>query len=399
VGLGASVNCEAAWLAPRSLAGNRERPASCETSRREGAKPSGSSDLATVRHPPQGTLCSKPLWGASDRRREAVSEPTGSALPLLKGTFPMQFASFSPLVTGQMTNFEAQALTLDDPRPHPHEDALSQLGHALMNEVLDVFSDTALEDFQSIVSETLIGAFHSAGQRIEREADRARDDLNRLSRDFDGSEIADTEMQEATRRARAADVATMAIEFVRDSAAASYTSATGEVWTPWRGSVKASRTTAALIEARDAIRSRKARKHAATDPGATIIAFRASPMADTADDANRIFDALNWAQTQWPDMALATTGAKGAEKLAIKWAKSKNVTLVLAKADFDKHGRAAPFRANDEMLELEPVCVLTLANTLNPQRGEGMKPFGPALNLGQKAAEKGIRHVMIKARA
>ena len=84
-------------------------------------------------------------------------------------------------------------MTLDDPRPHPHEDALSQLGHALMNEVLDVFSDTALEDFQSIVSETLIGAFHSAGQRIEREADRARDDLNRLSRDFDGSEIADTE--------------------------------------------------------------------------------------------------------------------------------------------------------------------------------------------------------------
>jgi hypothetical protein len=122
-------------------------------------------------------------------------------------------------------------------------------------------------------------------------------------------------------------------------------------------------------------------------------------MADTADDANRIFDALNWAQTQWPDMALATTGAKGAEKLAIKWAKSKNVTLILAKADFDKNGRAAPFRANDEMLELDPVCVLTLANSLNPLRGEGMKPFGPALNLGQKAAEKGIRHVTIKARA
>ena len=40
----------------------------------------------------------------------------------------MHLASFSPLVTGQMTNFEAQALSLDDPRPHPHEDALAQLG-------------------------------------------------------------------------------------------------------------------------------------------------------------------------------------------------------------------------------------------------------------------------------
>ena len=310
----------------------------------------------------------------------------------------MQFSSHAPL-TGQMTHFEAQALTLDDPRPHPHEEAPIQLGHALMNEVLDVFIDTALEDFQAIASESLIGAFHSAAQRIEREADRARDDLNRLTRDFDGSEIADTELQTATRKARAADVATMALEFVRDAAAASYTTATGEVWSPWKGNVRASRTTAAQIEARDVIRSAKARKHSAADPGATIIAFRGSPLADTAEDAGRIFDALNWAREQWPEMALATTGAKGAEKLAIKWAKSKNVTLVLAKADFDRHGRAAPFRANDEMLELDPICVLTLANTLNAERGAGLQPFGPALNLGQKAGDKGVRHVVIRARA
>jgi hypothetical protein len=310
----------------------------------------------------------------------------------------MQFSSHAPL-TGQMTHFEAQALTLDDSRPHPHEEALIQLGHALMNEVLDVFIDTALEDFQAIASESLIGAFHSAAQRIEREADRARDDLNRLTRDFDGSEIADTELQTATRKARAADVATMALEFVRDAAAASYTTATGEVWSPWKGNVRASRTTAAQIEARDVIRSAKARKHSAADPGATIIAFRGSPLADTAEDAGRIFDALNWAREQWPEMALATTGAKGAEKLAIKWAKSRNVTLVLAKADFDRHGRAAPFRANDEMLELDPVCVLTLANTLNAERGASLQPFGPALNLGQKASDKGVRHVVIRTRA
>ena len=310
----------------------------------------------------------------------------------------MQFSSHAPL-TGQMTHFEAQALSLHDPRPHPHEEPLFQLGHALMNEVLDVFIDTALDDFQAIASESLIGAFHSAAQRIEREADRARDDLNRLTRDFDGSEIADTELQTATRKARAADVATMALEFVRDAAAASYTTATGEVWSPWKGNVRASRTTAAQIDARDVIRSAKARKHSAADPGATIIAFRGSPLADTAEDAGRIFDALNWAREQWPEMALATTGAKGAEKLAIKWAKSKNVTLVLAKADFDRHGRAAPFRANDEMLELDPVCVLTLANTLNAERGAGLQPFGPALNLGQKAGDKGVRHVVIRTRA
>ena len=308
---------------------------------------------------------------------------------------------FSPLppTSERLTHYEAQTLLLEDARTHPPEDALLQLGHGLMNEVLDLVSDSALEDFQTLIGEALIGAFHSAAQRIERDADKARDTLNGLIRDFDGSEILDVEIQEATLKARTADVATLALEIIRDAAAASYTTSTGDVWSPWKGSVKASRTTAAQIEARDAIRASKARKHSAAFPGATIVAFRAAPQADTADDAGRIFDALNWALGQWPDMALATSGAKGGEKLAIKWAKQKGVTLVLAKADFDRNGRAAPFRANDEMLELDPVCVLTLANSINPSRGGSLQPFGPALNLAQKAAEKGIRHLPVKARA
>jgi hypothetical protein len=306
----------------------------------------------------------------------------------------------SPLPTSEhLTHYEAQALLLEDPRTHPREDALLQLGHGLMNEVIDLISETALEDFHILIGETLIGAFHSAAQRIERDADKARDALNGLIRDFDGSEVLDTELQEATRRARTADVAVLALEIVRDAASASYTTSTGEVWSPWKGSVKASRTTAAQIEARDAIRASKARKHSMAFPGSTIVAFRAAPQADTADDAGRIFDALNWAKSQWPDMALATSGARGGEKLAIKWAHQKGVTLVIAKADFDRHGRAAPFRANDELLELDPVCVLTLANSLNPIRSEGLQPFGPALNLAQKASEKGLRHQPVKARA
>jgi hypothetical protein len=299
----------------------------------------------------------------------------------------------------RLTAYEAQALQLEDPRPYPQEDALAQLGHGLMNEVLDLVTETALEDVTGLVCEALIGAFHSAAQRIERDGDKARDSLNGLVRDFDGSEILDVEIQEATRKARVADVATLALELIRDAAATSYTTATGDVWSPWKGTVRASRTTAAQIEARDAIRASKAHRHAAAFPGATIVAFRAAPQADTAEDAGRIFDALNWARGEWPDMALATSGARGGEKLAIKWAKQKGVTLVLAKADFDRNGRAAPFRANDEMLELDPVCVLTLANSINPSRNAGMHPFGPAMNLAQKASEKGIRHHPVKARA
>lgn len=299
---------------------------------------------------------------------------------------------------GDLTHYEAQVTRLEDVRLHPPESALTHVGHAMMTELLDVISDTALDDFP-IIAESLIGALHSAAQRIDREGDKARDEINRGVRDFDGSEVADTELQEATRKARAADVAILAVELMRDAAAQAYTTATGEVWAPWKGSVKASRMTAAQIEAKDAIRANKAAKHASVTPGALVVAFRAAPQANTELDANRIFDALNWALDRYPGMALATTGLKGAEKLAIKWAQQKKVTLVLAKADFNRHGRSAPFRANDEMMALDPVQVLTLANTLDAGRAATLQPFGPAQNLAEEAAKKGVPHIAIRTRA
>jgi len=302
----------------------------------------------------------------------------------------------SSFFTGDLTSYQALAAALEDTRTHPTEESLVQLGEAIMSEALDVVLGTALEDFAPIILETLIGGFHSAAQRLERDADKARDRLVQLNRDFDGSEVVDNDIQETTRQATAADVAVMAVEFIRDAASAAYTTATGEVWTAWRGNVRASRVTAAQVEARDALRAARARKAGAADPGAAIVAFRGSPKADTGVDAARIFDALNWAHAQWPDMALATTGAKGAERIAIRWAAQKTVTLVKAQPDFDRHGKAAPFRANDEMIELDPVCCITLAHSLEAGRAEATQPFGPALNLGQKAADKGIRHIPVR---
>lgn len=294
--------------------------------------------------------------------------------------------------------FDDQAAALNDSRPHPTEAALVQLGRALMTELLDVISDTALEDFQTLLGEALIGAFHSAAGRIEREADRARDAMRALDRDFDGSEAADVELQEATAKARAGDVASQACELVRDAAAETWTVSTGEVWTAWRGSRRGTHLTAAQLEAKQAIRAIRNRRAGEADPGGPVVAFRGAPGADTSDDAGRIFDALNWARQEWPDMALATTGAKGSERLAIKWAQQKGVKLILARADFDAHGKAAPFRANDELIALEPEVCLTLVHSVDRSRGD-QRPFGPALNFGQKALENGMRHVPIKARA
>ena len=295
--------------------------------------------------------------------------------------------------------FDDLTASLNADRPHPTEDALVQLGRALMTELVDVISNTALEDYQTTLGEALIGAFHSAAGRIERDADRARDTMRSLDRDFDGSEAADTELQEATAKARAGDAATRACELIRDAASQTWTVATGEVWTAWRGSRRGTHLTAAQLEAKQAIRAIRNRKAGEADPGGPVIAFRGAPTADTAVDAGRIFDALNWAKQEWPEMALATTGAKGAEKLAIRWAQQKGVKLILARADFDAHGKAAPFRANDDLIALEPSCCLTLAHSVDRDRSGDPRPFGPALNLGQKATEHGLRHMPIRARS
>lgn len=307
---------------------------------------------------------------------------------------PSAFA-FSPKSDSAFDDLTA---SLGDGRPHPAEEALVQLGRALMTELLDVVTDTALEDFQTVLGEALIGAFHSAAGRIERDADRARDVMRRLDRDFDGSEAADVELQEATVRARAGDAAAQAAEHIRDAAAEAWTTATGEVWTAWRGSRRGSFLTAAQLEARQAIRALRDRKADEAHHAGPVVAFRGAPSADTAEDAARVFDALNWALGEWPDMALATTGARGAERLAIRWAQQKGVTLILARADFDAHGKAAPFRANDELIALEPVCSLTLAASLDGARADVGRPFGPALNLGQKAMEQGFRHLAVRSR-
>ncbi|TAJ65946.1 DUF2493 domain-containing protein [Brevundimonas sp.] len=309
--------------------------------------------------------------------------------------FNTSSSAFTPTSDSALGNLSA---SIEEGGPLPTDDALAQLGRALMTELLDVISDTALEDFQTILGEALIGAFHSAAGRIERDADRARDTMRSLDRDFDGSEAADVELQDATAKARAGDAATQACELIRDAASQTWTVATGEVWTAWRGTRRGTHLTAAQLEAKQAIRAIRNRKSGEADPGGPVIAFRGAPTADTPEDAGRIFDALNWAKQEWPDMALATTGAKGSEKLAIKWAQQKGVKLILARADFDTHGKAAPFRANDELIALEPEVCLTLVHSVDRARAD-QRPFGPALNLGQKAMESGLRHVPIRARA
>ena len=51
-------------------------------------------------------------------------------------------------------------------------------------------------------------------------------------------------------------------------------------------------------------------------------------------------------------------GGQGAEKIAARWAESRGVHQVVCKPDWNAHGRAAPFRRNDQLLRLLPKGVI-----------------------------------------
>lgn len=280
----------------------------------------------------------------------------------------------------------------------PPEEAFHQLGEVLMSELLDVALSPPLAGVLHAVAECFIGGFHTAALRVERDADRLRDRLALALRDFDGSEVADVDLQELQARCQAADAAVGAIERIRDAAAEAYGAATGETWSPWRGSVRATPVTAAQLDGQAALKAQRARRAREQDPGDQIVVLRAAPQCAAPEDAHRIFDALNWARSQWPHMSLALTDAPGGERLAKRWAAQKHVPLVLARPDFARHGRAAPFRANDTLLALEPVCVLALSHSLGSPDGDA-KAFGPVLNLIEQSARAGVRCVRIARKA
>ena len=57
-------------------------------------------------------------------------------------------------------------------------------------------------------------------------------------------------------------------------------------------------------------------------------------------------------------MVLLHGGGPGVEKIAASWADARGVDQVVCRPDWNAHGKAAPFRRNDELLNLLPKGVI-----------------------------------------
>ena len=238
------------------------------------------------------------------------------------------------------------------------EDAIPALREAIRILAQGVAPDgTQLADERESLMWGFVNMLHAQTQRLDRAVDRLVPEMKELQRAQDGTEVKAWDLDLITDRARNLGDRRDAFEALRDAAADAYSAETGSTWRPRNGShiSQTGALTSSAIDARDFQRARKERETRAHLPEGTLVAVAGGKQAG---NANAIWSTLDHARAKHDDMILLHGGGPGAEKIAASWAEKNGVDQVVCKPDWDAHGKAAPFRRNDELLNLLPKGVI-----------------------------------------
>lgn len=264
-----------------------------------------------------------------------------------------------------------------DPRPLPDNANLAGAVTEIFDALAGTLSDSALEPDLADLLWSAVQLFHRAAGRVERELDRNELAQRQLGTEQDGSEVQSVALERLLTAGQNLIARRDAFEVMRDEAAAHYERHIGTPWRPRAGSmVNHKAVTAALIDSRDFLLARKRAAQEVLLPPGPKIAFTGGL---DCNDHRMIWDALDRVHAKYPDMVLLHgKSTKGAEKIASRWADHRSVPQIGFAPDWARHGRAAPFRRNDAMLEVLPVGVMVFPGT------------GIQQNLADKATGLGI---------
>ena len=258
------------------------------------------------------------------------------------------------------------------------DDAIEALSEAIRVIVDGITVDgTQMADEREAVMWGFANMLHSQVQRLDRTVDRIAPEMKDLERAQDGTEVKAWELQTLTDRAQNLGDRRDAFEKLRDLAADAYRVETGDVWRPRHGShtSQTGRLTSAAIDARDFRRARKDRDTRAHLPDGTLIAITGGK---TVSDADAVWSTLDRTREKYGDMVLLHGGGPGVEKIAASWADARGVNQVICRPDWNAHGKAAPFRRNDDLLNFLPKGVIAFPGS------------GITGNLVDKARQLGI---------
>ena len=264
-----------------------------------------------------------------------------------------------------------------DPRPLPEAGPLQGAIADVFDALIATLSDTRLEgDLQQLLW-SLTNVFHLSLGRVERALDRNESEQRRSQHDQDGSEIRSVELERLLAEGLSLVERRTAHELMRDAAITLFERHLGECWRPRIGSRVSHRAlTSAVIDSRDFIAAKRRVEIEPLTPAGTKIAFAGGV---DCSDTHGIWAALDRVRTKHADMVLLHGGTpRGAEKIAAAWADTRTVAQIVFKPDWIRHGKAAPFKRNDALLEALPIGLVVFPGS------------GVTDNLADKAKRFGI---------
>jgi hypothetical protein len=276
-------------------------------------------------------------------------------------------------LAAQLAQLELGHLSIDREHRSPSMDmpeleAVEQTLAAIWSDLFALFPGTALEDEVEQIAWGLVNLFHRAAARRSAQLDRATDEIRCLLASADGSEVHSSELERQVDRARSAEAAMAGLETFREAAASLYLNETGSSWRPSAGSRlnHGSSLTSAVVEGREFLRARAELNRRSAMPEGSPILFAGGRLSfASADDAklvaNRIWDALDKVRDRVVDMVLVHGGdSKGLDRVASAWAERRKVAQITFSLD-RRLGARAGFARNEQMLSLQPRCLIAFA--------------------------------------
>lgn len=234
-------------------------------------------------------------------------------------------------------------------------------------EILDIlqatFADTSMESEIEEMLWQFVNVFHRKGVNLEQRLDGQIQKLQTLQAEQDGSEVKSVELEAALDESHQTEARLETIQAMREAAAQRFSFITGSAWLPKSGTrTKWGGMTASMIDAKDFTRARQMQKAAHFVPNGKSIAI--APGKST--DHQKIWDMLDRVQqkivAENKPMILLHGGGDGAELIAARWAEARKVQQVVFRPDWKKHGKAAPFKRNDALIDAQPAGLLVFAH-------------------------------------
>ena len=264
-----------------------------------------------------------------------------------------------------------------DPRPLPAEGAVRTAMADIFDALVSTLTDTRLEPDLEDLLWSAVNVFHRAADRVERELDSNEQAQKRSQNEQDGSEIRSVDLERLIAEGISLIERRNVFELMRDQAADLFETHTASAWRPRVGSkVNHRALTASLIDSRDFLAAKRQAETTVMVPPGPKVAFTGGY---ECNDHPAIWAALDRVHAKHPGMVLLHGGApKGAERIAAGWADSRHVPQIAFRPDFNRHRNAAPFKRNDQMLDVLPIGVIVFP-------GSGISD-----NLADKAKALGI---------